>query len=161
MDAVVAFVIALLVGTLVEYVVHRLMHAGKLLHQKHAEHHAEGTGQGWLGEFGDYFLPSLGLIWVGFLFSTGAGIGFAAGCTFYASLAAYAHQVQHDNPELIFWLPRPVHYLHHSHKMWHHNFGITVDFWDRIFGTYKPVEWSPSRRPLQYPLKSYLQIKWI
>jgi sterol desaturase/sphingolipid hydroxylase (fatty acid hydroxylase superfamily) len=69
--------------------------------------------------------------------------------------------VQHDNPELIFWLPRPVHYLHHSHKMWHHNFGITVDFWDRIFGTYKPVEWSPSRRPLQYPLKSYLQIKWI
>ena len=44
-----ALLLAFLVGTLVEYVVHRLMHARILLGQKHLEHHKEGTAQGWWG----------------------------------------------------------------------------------------------------------------
>jgi len=35
----------------------------------------------------------------------------------------------------------PVHYVHHKYGMWHHNFGLAVDWWDHVFGTYKPVEW--------------------
>src|SRR5213082_3279803 len=73
----VAFVIAFVLGTLVEYVVHRLMHNRYLLGKKHAEHHRDGWGQGWLGEFGDYFLPTVLVIWVGLLYSIGAGIGWA------------------------------------------------------------------------------------
>lgn len=159
--AIVAFFVALLVGTFVEYVVHRLMHSGKILHKKHAKHHQKGHGQGWIGEFKDYFFPSLLIIWVGFPISWGAGIGFAVGAVLYACMAAYAHQIQHENPDLVFWLRKPVHHLHHKHKMWHHNFGILVDFWDKVFGTYKAVEWEPSKRRREYPMRSYFQINWF
>ncbi len=160
LEGTLAFLIALVLGTLVEYLVHRLMHARFLLGQKHAEHHRDGWGQGWLGEFWDYFLGTLALLWMGFLYSVPAGIGWVLGGLAYAALAAYAHQLQHERPELVFWLKRPVHYLHHKHHMWHHNFGISIDFWDRVFGTYKVVEWNPGRRPFQHPLKNFFQIKW-
>jgi len=69
------------------------------------------------------------------------GISFFLGMLFYAAFAAYAHQLQHENPTACFWMKMPVHYVHHEYKQWHHNFGLGVDWWDRIFGTYKPVEW--------------------
>ncbi len=161
LECLVAFLIALFIGTLVEYLVHRAMHAGKFLHKKHAKHHQANHAQGWLGEFKDYFLPGLVIIWVGFLYSIGAGIGFAVGCFVYASLAAYSHQLQHENPDLVFWLPRPVHHLHHHGKMWHHNFGILVDFWDRVFGTYKKVDYEPKKKRGDYKLSSYFKIRWF
>jgi sterol desaturase/sphingolipid hydroxylase (fatty acid hydroxylase superfamily) len=162
-----AFLAAFFVGTLVEYGVHRLMHRGQMLGKKHAEHHKDGWGQGWFGEFGDYFIGTLPILIVGFLVgwlgfgSLPAGIGWAAGGVTYAMLAAYAHQLQHEKPELVFWLPRPVHHLHHKHRMWKHNFGILVDFWDRVFGTYRAEEWKPEKRPFQHPLRSFVQIKWF
>ena len=156
----VAFLIAVLLGTLVEYAVHRLMHSGKVLGKKHAEHHRDGWGQGWLGEFWDYFLGAAPIMWLGFLHSVPAGIGLAAGGLFYACFAAYSHQLQHEKPDLVFWLPRPVHHLHHKHHMWRHNFGISVDWWDRVFGTYKRVGWARERRIRAYGLRGYFQIKW-
>jgi sterol desaturase/sphingolipid hydroxylase (fatty acid hydroxylase superfamily) len=162
-----AAVMALVIGTLVEYVVHRLMHSGRILGRKHAEHHRDGWGQGWAGEFRDYFAGGLLLIlpvsltvWLWLDCPPAAG-GWAAGGMLYAALAAYAHQLQHEKPELVFWLPRPVHYLHHKHRMWHHNFGILVDCWDRAFGTYQAAEWNPQRRPFAYPLRAFLDIKWF
>ena len=162
-EGVAAFAIAFLIGTLVEYAVHRLMHHRWVLGKKHAEHHRDGWAQGWLGEFRDYSLGGMPL-WLGglavcyfLLDSLPAGIGFATGCLTYACLAAYAHQVQHEKPELVFWLKRPVHYLHHKHHMWHHNFGILVDIWDRVFGTYKVMEWKPERRPFQHPARGLLR----
>ncbi len=160
-EAGIAFVAALIVGTLVEYVVHRLMHAGKLLGKKHAMHHQSGVGKGWFGEFQDYFLPSLLILWAGFPYSWTAGISFATGGTVYACWAAYSHQIQHERPEMVFWISCPVHYLHHKHKMWHHNFGISVDIWDRVFGTYKKVEWKPEKRPFDYPLSNFWRIRWF
>lgn len=161
------FASALVVGTLVEYVVHRAMHRGKMLGKKHAEHHQEGAGQGVCGEFADYFIGGIPVIAVGFCIgyfacnSLAAGLGFVAGSTAYAMLAAYSHQLQHERPELAFWMVRPVHHLHHHHRMWKHNFGITVDIWDRVFGTYKPTDWRPERRARNYPLKAFFRIKWL
>ena len=63
-------------------------------------------------------------------------------------------------PLISFWLPRPVHYLHHRENMWRHNFGISLDIWDRVFATYKPVGWQPDQRARDYPLRSYLDITW-
>ncbi len=157
----IAFVLAFIFGSLVEYVVHRLMHAGKLFHKTHAKHHQLGEGQGWLLEFKDYILPGLAIIWFGFLVTVPAGMGFAAGCTVYAALAAYAHQVQHEKPELVFWMQQPVHHLHHSKKMWHHNFGILVDVWDRVFGTYKRFDEEPQREHPKLTMASYFKIKWF
>ena len=151
LKGVIAFVIALPVGTFVEYWGHRLMHARMLLGKRHAMHHRIGLGQGWFREFRAYLVPAPFLITAAFVESPASGIGFAVGSAVYAAFAAYSHQIQHECPELAFWLPQPTHYLHHKHSMWRYNFGITVDFWDRVFRTYLAVEWRPSRRPFDNP----------
>ena len=56
----------------VEYWVHRFMH--KWRYQKHALHHRDGWGQGWFGEFLDYFLPTLAIIWLGYLIGELGGL---------------------------------------------------------------------------------------
>ena len=54
----------------------------------------------------------------------------------------------------------PTHYVHHKFNMWHYNFGLALDVWDRVFRTYKPVEWresvetSPTKRSL-------LNVRWF
>lgn len=156
-DWLIAFLLALVVGSLVEYWGHRMMH-GWLLKRKHAEHHKEGFAQGWFWEFLDYLLPTLPIDAVGFLYSWEAGWGFAAGGVAFAAFAAYSHQLQHERPELCFWLIRPVHYLHHKEHMWKNNFGISIDLWDRVFGTYRLVDWRPTER---FRLRGLFRIKWI
>src|SRR5438105_7906614 len=91
--AAAAFVAALVAGTLIEYSVHRLMHCGKILGRKHAEHHRDGRGQGWAGEFRDYFVGVLPLLvsvsvtaWL-VVGSPGVAAGWAVGGTLYAALA--------------------------------------------------------------------------
>src|SRR5262245_31279034 len=96
----IAFAIALVVGSLVEYWAHRMMHSW-LLRKKHAEHHRDGWGQGWAGEFWDYFSGTLPIDVAAFavcywlLDSLEAGLGFVAGGIFFAAWAAYSHQLQH------------------------------------------------------------------
>ena len=63
--AAIAFLAAFVVGTFVEYAVHRLMHRGRLLGKIHAEHHRDGVGQGWFGEFWDYFVGTVPLLAAG------------------------------------------------------------------------------------------------
>lgn len=153
----IAFLLALLVGSLVEYWGHRIMHVW-LLRKKHAEHHQEGTGQGWFWEFLDYLLPTLPIMAPAFFYSWQAGCGFLAGGVSFAAFAAYAHQLQHERPELCFWLVRPVHHLHHKNHMWKNNFGISLDVWDRVFGTYKMADWKP-QGPRRW--RGLFLIKWI
>lgn len=156
--------LAFVIGTFVEWVVHYLMHRRILLGKVHSLHHAEGTGQGWFGEFLVYFLPALpfmiGCLLIAWLVLdiVWFGVGLFIGGSLYAAFAAYAHQVQHERPELTFWMRRPVHYIHHAHNMWHHNFGISFDIWDRVFGTYRPVEYRPSQ-PIR--LLDFFRIHWF
>lgn len=164
LDGVVGFLVALalgaLLGSFVEYAVHRLMHQGKFLGRRHAKHHRNFDAQGWWGEFSDYALPGLAIAWVGFLVSAEDGVGFALGTLGYAAFAAYAHQIQHEKPELAFWLGAPVHFLHHRDNMWHHNFGIGVSLWDHVFGTYKQVEWRSERNLSNFPIRELVSIRW-
>ncbi|HXK20584.1 MAG TPA: sterol desaturase family protein, partial [Polyangiaceae bacterium] len=95
---------------------------------------------------------------LGFLYSVQAGMGFALGALCYAVFAAYAHELQHQYPECCFWLRRPVHHLHHAEKMWHHNFGITFDIWDRVFGTYRPSDYQP---PARRAWGNLFRVKWV
>jgi sterol desaturase/sphingolipid hydroxylase (fatty acid hydroxylase superfamily) len=160
---VAGFVGAMLLASLAEYVIHILMHRRVMLGKIHRDHHAEGTGQGWFLEFLHYFLPGIPVV-VGILVGNyylgwyALGIGEALGASFFAAFAAYAHQVQHEAPELAFWMRRPVHHIHHVNNMWHHNFGISVDIWDRLFGTYKFVDW---KRPTPIRFKRFFTIKWF
>ncbi len=155
------FLFAFVSGSFVEYALHRLMHARRLMGPRHLKHHKKADAQGVFGEFVDYFTGSVLLGWLGFLVSVPAGIGNVIGVIAYAFIAAYAHQLNHERPELVFWMPRPIHYLHHRHNLWRTNFGIFLDVWDRVFGTYEAIEWKPAKRPFEYPLRAFVDISWF
>jgi sterol desaturase/sphingolipid hydroxylase (fatty acid hydroxylase superfamily) len=156
---VIAGFFALLESSLSEYWIHRSMHTRGLARRRHALHHKVGEGQGWAGEFRDYMLPAVPFCALAFVFSSAIGIGFSAGVTLYWAFSAYAHQVQHERPELVFWMRAPVHHLHHVHHMTRHNYGIAVDVWDRLFGTYREQGWSQQPRPTA--LAAWFAIRWF
>jgi sterol desaturase/sphingolipid hydroxylase (fatty acid hydroxylase superfamily) len=58
-------------------------------------------------------------------------------------------------------MPRPVHYLHHEHHLWKTNFGILVDWWDRVFGTYQHIEWRREKPISAYGLRAFFDIHWL
>jgi sterol desaturase/sphingolipid hydroxylase (fatty acid hydroxylase superfamily) len=150
---------ALLEGSLSEYWIHRSMHRRGWARRRHGEHHMAGTGQGWLGEFCDYVSPALPFCVLSFIPSLAIGVGFSAGLVLYFAFAAYSHQVQHERPELVFWMKAPVHHLHHRHHMSKHNYGIGVDIWDRWFGTYQFRRWQQRERPRD--VREWLRIQWL
>lgn len=144
LEIAAAAVAALLCGTLVEYWLHRLMHHRRFrkwkLGRRHAGHHKNGWGKGVLPEFLEYNGAVI-LAPLAFLVSWQAGVTFAVCSVAYAFFAAYAHQVQHEDPRLCFWMRMPVHFVHHRCNQWTVNFGIAVDWWDRVFGTYEATDW--------------------
>jgi len=135
------FVAGFVIASLVEYWIHRLMHRPGRFGERHQDHHRRNEGQGVIWEFRDYVKGGSVAMVAPFLFSIPAGVGWLLGSLTYAAFSAYAHQLQHENPVKCFWMTMPVHYVHHKYNMWHHNFGLGVDWWDHLFGTYKAVNW--------------------
>jgi sterol desaturase/sphingolipid hydroxylase (fatty acid hydroxylase superfamily) len=135
-------------ASLVEYWVHVLMHRRILLGRTHRNHHLEPDGETWFKQFAYYALGCavsaaviVPVCWV--LGVLPLGLGVTAGSVAWSAWVAYAHTLQHERPELVFWMRLPIHHLHHKYEMSRHNFGLSVDWWDRVFGTYKPVPWAP------------------
>lgn len=159
MVGVGCFIGAFVFASLVEYWLHRLMHVSPKVGARHRDHHRRNEAQGVLWEFRDYVVGSAIAMFAVFLFSLEGGIGWLLGAIAYAAFSAYAHQLQHENPRKVFWMKMPVHYVHHKYGMWNHNFGLAVDWWDHVFGTYKPVEWL-TEDELQHPDRSYLELRW-
>jgi len=156
-----AAVASFVIGTFVEYFVHRSMHWGLLHPEGHRYHHESGDARTYLRDFLDYGTGAALLCWPGFLVSPTAGFGWMLGALVYTALASYSHQIQHANADLVFWMRRPVHRLHHDLDMRTHNFGILVDWWDRLFGTYQPIEYARDLPPRGVRLKAYLAIPWV
>jgi sterol desaturase/sphingolipid hydroxylase (fatty acid hydroxylase superfamily) len=162
MDALViiaAAIGALVCATFVEYFIHRGMHWGFIYPKGHLRHHEMNEARTYLLDFIDYGSGGVIFGWVGFLVSVPVGIGWVLGVVLYTALASYAHQLQHANAELVFWMRRPVHRLHHVHDMRDANFGILVDWWDRLFGTYAPIEYPHHKGP--HRLRDYAAIPWL
>jgi sterol desaturase/sphingolipid hydroxylase (fatty acid hydroxylase superfamily) len=159
-EFVVAILCALSIGTLCEYFIHRLMHWGIVYPAGHRWHHESNEARNFLRDFLDYGAGAAAFCWLGFLVSTASGFGWMLGAFAYTTLASYSHQLQHANADLVFWMRRPVHQLHHAHQMTQHNFGILVDWWDRVFGTYHPIESPRTRVGGDYRLRQYLAIRW-
>ncbi|WP_088240184.1 sterol desaturase family protein [Calothrix rhizosoleniae] len=156
---IIFFAIAFIASSLVEYWMHRLMHVSPRIGERHRDHHRRNEGQGVIWEFLDYVKPgAIGMVAM-FFYAWDAGIAWLLGSLFYAAFSAYAHQLQHENPTKCFWMKMPVHYVHHKYGMWEHNFGLALDWWDHIFGTYKPVEWL-TEKELEQSERGYLQLKW-
>ncbi|ACA99961.1 MULTISPECIES: sterol desaturase family protein [Cyanophyceae] len=164
------FSLAFIFGSFLEYWIHRIFHVSPKhplkrifpkLGQGHAQHHVGGTGQGFLWEFRNYVFGINVVMLPFFLHSLTLGISWFLGCFIYAAFAAFAHQLQHDNPIKCFWLPMPVHYVHHKYNQWHHNFGIGVDWWDRLFGTYRPMPAWLTEKEQRTADQKFWQIKWL
>jgi sterol desaturase/sphingolipid hydroxylase (fatty acid hydroxylase superfamily) len=156
---VACFAIAFVLASLVEYWVHRLMHKPYKLGERHRDHHRRNEGQGVIWEFFDYLKGTILIMGLLFFVSIEAGIGWFLGGLVYAAFSSYAHQLQHENPTKCFWMKMPVHYVHHKYGMWHHNFGLAVDWWDHVFGTYKLVDWL-TEQELSQPERGYLELRW-
>jgi sterol desaturase/sphingolipid hydroxylase (fatty acid hydroxylase superfamily) len=151
-----------------EWWVHVLMHKRWFLGRIHTAHHKDGVSAGWLYEFLAYAGGAIpgGLVMLGLGYASGflwAGIGGLTGSILFAAFAAYSHQVQHDWPELVFWMNPPVHAVHHQKQLWRSNFGISLDIWDRIMGTYQKLEWTPNpeRQRRRRNVLDYLRITWF
>lgn len=153
------FIAAFIFASFVEYWMHRLMHASPRVGKRHRDHHRRNEGQGVVWEFFDYVKGSAIAMLIPFIFSIEAGLGWVAGALVYAAFSSYAHQLQHENPTRCFWMKMPVHYVHHKYNMWDHNFGLGVDWWDHVFGTYKAVDWLTEEEQSQAE-RGYLQLRW-
>lgn len=153
-----AMVAAFVFTTLVEYTVHRLMHWGFLYGRGHRRHHQSNEARTFAHDLMDYGLPALLVCWPVLLVSLPAGLGWMAGLLLYAVLAAYSHQLQHANADMVFWMASPVHHLHHVHDMGGHNFGVLVDWWDRLFHTYRGA--ARPRLAQSHRWRTYLAIPW-
>jgi len=151
-----AFFLALVVGSLAEYWGHRFMHTW-FKRLKHMQHHQSPVGQGFMREFWGYTRGSWPIFLAGFAYSPAAGSSFAVGGLLFSAFSAYAHELQHAHPECCFWLSQPIHHLHHTQRLWQHNFGISSDVWDRVFGTYRRA---PGERIASVDWHDLLRIKW-
>jgi sterol desaturase/sphingolipid hydroxylase (fatty acid hydroxylase superfamily) len=161
---VLSFVAGAFLASLGEYWGHRLLHLDLAVAEVHREHHRLNVAQGVLLEALDYIkgglvccLPLASVLWL--WIAPSAALALTAGAALYGVFAAYAHQLQHENPRGCFWMAMPVHYVHHKFNMKRWNFGIAVDFWDRVFGTYKVVAWDGARERAA-ERRGLLRIKW-
>lgn len=159
------FLTAIVTASFVEWFVHLLMHRRILLGKVHYRHHAAGMADGMIWEF-LYYLPAA---IIGSAISAAIGwyfnlpwlaAGFCTGAFAYAFFAGYAHQIQHERPELVFWMHPPVHTVHHQNEMYRRNFGIGVDWWDKLLGTYERVDWQPNPARKRTSLRDFVQIQW-
>ena len=167
-QVIVAVVFGFVLGTFGEYWIHRAMHKGLILARNHGLHHHEGFGRGAFSEFRDYSLGTLIVAVVSlpidyyFFSSIAFAIGIVSGLLIHAIFAAWCHQAQHQDPRMVPWLAKtPVHFVHHRLAQARHNFGISVDWWDRLFGTYRP---EPNWRALMgpdVPSRPWWQLDWI
>jgi sterol desaturase/sphingolipid hydroxylase (fatty acid hydroxylase superfamily) len=153
-----------LFSTFVEYWVHILQHRRMLYGKIHTFHHKEGNGQGVWGEFLANFFPAspfIAIVGAATYFIFGhlwLVLGVTLGGIWYAAFSAYTHQLSHERPDQVFWQRFPVHTVHHQYNMWHHNFGVTTLFWDRVFGTYKDCGW---QRTGPVKLRNFFDIHWL
>lgn len=169
------FSCALFLGSLADYWVHRAMRWGLIKRKVHVEHHKNAFAKGFLAELRGYVLPGGLIIYLaGYLIchlllgSSSAGVGWVVGGLAFVVFAAYSHQLQHERPERCFWMRVPLHHVHHAWNMVEKNFGISTDFWDRVFGTYevsthkgKAIVWKPEKRPFAAPLLDFFRIDWL
>jgi sterol desaturase/sphingolipid hydroxylase (fatty acid hydroxylase superfamily) len=159
-ELVAWFLLAFMFASLVEYWMHRLMHQYPKLCQFHAEHHRHNEAQGVLGEFIDDLKGGLILMVPLFLYSWGVGITGFCGTFCDGIFAAFAHQLQHENPTGCFWMKMPVHYVRHRYHQWHHHFGLGLDLWDRVFRTYQPVEWFAEAGANRGQDRPWFRVRW-
>lgn len=160
------FVGGVVLGSFVEYWWHRLAHLGygRGLRRLHLHHHRTGLPAGALVEGVAYYFVTAPVALIALSVGWLAGdpivaLWFCGGGLAWSLWAGYSHQIQHERPELAFWSPVPVHYLHHHGPRPKANYGLGTHVWDRAFGTYDTTGWD--ERPKIGRLREYLSVRWV
>ena len=124
--------------TLVEYAMHRFVfHHAPVLRHEHDRHHDDPAG--YIAVSSIVSATLLGAVWFGARWLFGelgdAGtFGFVAG---YFAYIAIHHRFHHGNlkPGDMLYPAYHRHALHHRGSEL--NFGVSVPWWDMVFGTYR------------------------
>jgi sterol desaturase/sphingolipid hydroxylase (fatty acid hydroxylase superfamily) len=142
---IVFSILAFIFASFLEYWLHRLMHIWPWFGNRFTSHnkHHQNQNAKLLGDFKDYSMVAI-IFFPIFFISYEAAIGSILGGVVFAAFASYSHHLQHQTPTKYILMKVPVHYLHHNYSC-RYNFGLSVDWWDRVFGTYRPMEWSFNR----------------
>jgi cyclopropane-fatty-acyl-phospholipid synthase len=128
-----------LAWTLIEYLLHRcVLHGLPIAAREHAKHHRDPRA---LISTPMLLIPLLSLlVFLAFALALPAGAAALATFGLYAGYNVFAivHHLQHFHPEVLARWPLfartlHLHELHHRHPDTH--YGISVGFWDRVFGT--------------------------
>lgn len=142
---VLAFAGGFLLWGLAEYLLHRFamhhLHGRGIMSREHLEHH---VAAGWTFSY-THLLSWAGMLLVGFAIwmplawwaagpavGVAVAVGWAAGYFFYE----YEHMASHRKaPRTRYqrWLRK--HHFHHHFGRPMSNHGVTVPWWDRVFGT--------------------------
>lgn len=125
-------------GSFAEYAIHRfVMHGRTPAAREHARHHARPDAEqidlrSWTSPF--FFWACAWLIVVATTASPPVACGVVAGGCLQYSWFRFLHRVLHA-PWRPRWLDRiaAFHALHHVHPR--SNFGVSAEFWDRVFRT--------------------------
>lgn len=131
------FFAGLMVWTLFEYCFHRwVYHTGRtILHAGHAMHHEDPKmliGMPWF--LTTAFVLSIWYVftvWLQVRYVSGVIAGLLAGFVFYY---CFHHIHHHFNPKSAWYRRLRTHHKIH-HQIPGTNFGVTMTFWDRVFGT--------------------------
>jgi 4-hydroxysphinganine ceramide fatty acyl 2-hydroxylase len=147
MNLITAFITGMVLWTFLEYVMHRFLghvHKGKnFFKSEHLQHHARYN----------YFAPAykkalLALVVNSILFALlqlvttpAVAIMFLLGFSGMYMLYEATHYRFHVRGPIAqpFIVLRKHHFYHHFHNP-KKNHGVTTRFWDRVFGTFVPVE---------------------
>lgn len=161
MVVILAFCAGVVVSSFGGYWMHRAEHWPSFKRWNHVGHHLGVVRHGWSHEYWTYLklwaVPSAAVAVLIYQFSFEATVGWLLGSFGHMAFLAYVHELQHTDPNLIFWMRRPLHHFHHKYNQWKHNFGIDTALWDRLFGTYKD---DPGWVRQKVPLKGLLSINW-
>ena len=143
----IAFITGVILWTFLEYILHRFLgheHRGKnFFKAEHGQHHAKYN----------YFAPAKKkafmvlmvtvtlFILVNAIVTTSIALAFLAGFSGMYILYEVTHHRFHICKPVAkpFIILRKHHFYHHFHNP-KTNHGVTCRFWDRVFGTFVPVE---------------------
>lgn len=124
--------------TLIEYIVHRwLFHHAPIFRQLHEAHHAEP--QSYIASPPSLIpiatiLIAFGLFWIfGIAAAAATSAGALVGYILYSFVHHSTHHLRRIN-NAYFIKARRRHLRHHG-ALLNADFGVTTDFWDRVFGT--------------------------
>lgn len=163
MKFILFYFLGIVFWTFLEYNIHRFLgHKRKgnnMVKSEHLRHHREG----------DYFAPmikkfvlavvviSLARFITALLFDGYGAFAFAFGLTTMYIVYEIAHRVYHVKDPFLkrYGLKMRKHHFYHHFKNPKVNHGVTVAFWDRVFGTYS------STKEMAIPVPKRLAMEWL